>query len=118
MKKILLLLLIVAGASRLKAQQHSNTIDSMLFKAPKNFNQFKLSDSSLFKNFNLPKQNQLTVLSSSNKLNIEPFYSRMPVVKVSSNDKMPVARGANVDNMPVLKIKVVDPLVVVKPINP
>jgi hypothetical protein len=108
----------IAGAFQLKAQQKLSTVDSMLFKAPKNFNQFKLSDSSLFRNFNLPKQNQLMALSSLNKVDVQPFYSRMPVVKVSSNDKMPVARGANVDNMPIVKLKAVDPLAVAKPVNP
>jgi hypothetical protein len=115
MKKILLLFVIVAGASQLKAQQHSNTIDSMLFKAPKNFDQFKLSDTSLFKNFNLSKQNQPLLLSSLSKPNTEIFYSRMPVVKISPTEKMPTAHGANVDNMPVLKVKVVDPFAGVKP---
>ncbi len=118
MKKILFTVIIIAGAFQLKAQQKLGTVDSTLFKAPKNLYPFKLNDSSLFRNFNLPKQNQLMALSSFNKVNVEPYYSRMPVVKVSSNDKMPVARGANVDYMPVLKLKAVDPLVVVKPVNP
>jgi hypothetical protein len=114
MKKILLLFVIVAGASQVKAQQHSNTIDSMLFKAPKNFDQFKLSDSSLFKSLS-PKLNQQLLLSNLNKPNTEIFYSRMPVVKISPTEKMPTAHGANVDNMPVLKLKVVDPFAGVKP---
>jgi hypothetical protein len=117
MKKILLLLVIVAGASRVKAQQHPNSIDSMLFKAPKNLDQFQLRDSSLFKNFS-PKLNQPLLLSSLNKPNTEIFYSRMPVVKISPSEKMPIMHGANVDNMPVLKVKVVDPLTVLKPGNP
>ncbi len=120
MKKILLLLVIVAGASQLKAQQHSNTIDSMLFKAPKNFNQFKLSDTSLFKNFN-PKQNQLALLNTlrDNK-NTEVFYSRMPEVKLQGNDNMAIIKPQSNEHYTMLikRIKVVDPLATVKPENP
>jgi len=118
MKKILFTVIIIASAFQLKAQQKLGTIDSMLFKAPKSFYQFKLSDSSLFRNFNVPKQNRLMALNNLNKVNVEPFYSRMPVVKVSPNDKMPVVRGSNVDNMPVVKLKAVDPLAVLKPSIP
>ena len=121
MKKILFTVIILAGASQLKAQQHSNTIDSMLFKAPKNFNRFKLSDSSLFRNFS-PQQNQSTVLNGlrDNK-NSEVFYSTMPVLKVGGKtDNMAIIKPQSNEHYTMLikRIKVVDPLSVVKPTNP
>jgi len=119
MKKILFTVIIIAGAFQLKAQQKFSTLDSMLFKAPKNLDLFKFKDSSLFRTFSTPKQSQLALLNSLSKNNnTEVFYSRMPVLKISPVEKMPVARGANMDNMPILKVKVVDPLAVVKPGNP
>jgi len=120
MKKILFTVIVTAGAFQLKAQQKFNSVDSMLFKAPKNFDQFKLSDSSLFKNFN-PQQNQLTVLSNPNKVNVEPFYSRMPEVKLSSEDRMPIAKLGESNThytMLIKRVKVVDPILTVKPNNP
>ncbi len=118
MKKILFTAIIIAGAFQLKAQQKFGTVDSMLFKTPKNLEQFRLKDSSLFNNFSLPKQNQLAMLSGSNKINVQPFYSRMPVVKVSPVEKMPTAHVARVENMPVVKLKAVDPVVVISPVAP
>jgi hypothetical protein len=119
MKKILFTVIILAGASQLKAQQKFNSIDSMLFKAPKNFNQFKLSDSSLFKNF-APKQNQLALLNSlNNNTNGDIFYSRMPVAKLESNDNMAIIKPQSNEHytMMIKRIKVVDPLAT-KPITP
>jgi hypothetical protein len=122
MKKILLLLIILAGASQVKAQQQFNVkpSDSLLFNSPKNFYGLRLHDSTQFKNFLVvPKSDNLLALKSvSQPGRSEIFYSRMPVVKVSPVEKMPVAKVGNVENMPVLKVKVVDPFAVVKPANP
>jgi hypothetical protein len=122
MKKILLLLLIVAGAFQLKAQQQFNVkpSDSLLFHSPQHFYGLRLHDSTQFKKFLVvPKSDNLLALKSvSQPGRTEIFYSRMPVAKVSPVEKMPVAHGANIDNMPVLKVKVVDPLAVMKPVTP
>lgn len=118
MKKILFTAIIIAVASQLKAQQKFGMIDSMLLKAPKNLYQFKLNDSSLFRNF-APKQDQFALLNSLTKNgSTDVFYSRMPVLKISPVERIPVARGANVDNMPIVKLKAVDPLAAKKRVNP
>lgn len=118
MKKLLILLLLIAGAHYLKAQQLTSKLPaSPLLKTPADMGsqQFKLNDSSLFKfkNFSaLPKMEQLadlTALSNPNK-NAELFYSRMPVAKVTGDDKMPTMGTENVDRMPVKKIIIIDPL--------
>jgi hypothetical protein len=113
MKKILLLLFMIAVVSHLKAQQlTTKPSDSLLFKAPKNMvlQQFKLNDSNLLKNFqNLPKSQQLEMLPGLNNNNSELFYSNMPVAKVGGNiDNMPIAKtGGNIDRMPIKSIKVI-----------
>ncbi len=124
MKRILLLLVVIASSYQLKAQQlNFKPADSLLFKAPKEFQKFKLNDSILFKGFSTPPKGGelLTPLSDLKILNksSEVFYSRMPVGRLYSNDKMPVARLERTDKMPVKKIKVVDPLAkVLQNINP
>jgi hypothetical protein len=114
MKKFLLVLFLIAGVSQLKAQQLTlKSADSLLLKAPKNFNGLKLDDGSLFKNLSkLPKAEQLAAINNMNSIgnNTEIFYSRMPVLKVRSNDKMRVVGQSNIDRMPIKRIKVVDPL--------
>ena len=114
MKKILLLLFALIGAFQVKAQQFTlKPSDSLLFKTPKNFQKFKLNDSILFKGFlTLPKSNQMALMGglNENEKNAEVFYSRMPVLKIHSNDKMPVAKLYNADRMPIKRIKVIDPL--------
>ncbi|HZX59326.1 MAG TPA: hypothetical protein VFE54_11395 [Mucilaginibacter sp.] len=121
MKKILFTVIIIAGAFQLKAQQKFGTIDSMLLKAPKNLDQFKLSDSSLFRNFNLPKQNQLALLNNlRDDKNAEIFYSMMPVLKIGGrNDKMAIIKPQSNEHYTMLikRIKVVDPFATVKPDN-
>jgi len=120
MKKYLLLLLLVAGVSQLKAQQLSlKPTDTMLFKAPKNFNGLKWDDSNLLKDLaKLPKTEQLAAISNRNSINANTviFYSRMPVAKLNSNDRMPVAKpdNINIDRMPVEKVIIVDPLAKLK----
>jgi hypothetical protein len=122
MKKFLFVLFLIAGISQLRAQQlTSKPADSLLLKAPKNFNGLKLDDGSLFKNFSkLPKAEQLAAINNMNSIgdNTEIFYSRMPVLKVRSNDKMPIASPGNIDRMPVKRIKVIDPLAKVQQPTP
>jgi hypothetical protein len=115
MKKNLLILLLIAGAYQLKAQRLTlKPVDPLLFKSlPKTSNSFKLSDSTLFKDFsNLPKTEQLVDMPGFSKGEI--FYSRMPVAKLYSDDRMPVARVDNIDRMPIKKIIIVDPLAKLK----
>jgi hypothetical protein len=115
MKKNLLILLLIAGAYQLKAQQLMlKPADPLLFKSlPNTSNSFKLSDSTLFKDFsNLSKTEQLADMPGFNTGEI--FYSRMPVAKLHSDDRMPVARVSSDDRMPVKKIIVVDPLAKLK----
>jgi hypothetical protein len=113
MKKILFTLIIIAGAFQLKAQQKFGTVDSMLFKAPKNPDQFKLGDSSLFRNF-APKQNQLALLNNlRDGKNTEIFYSTMPVLKIGGrNDNMAIIKPQSNEHYTMLikRIKVVNPL--------
>lgn len=116
MKKIILLLFIIAGSSQLKAQQSNfKPADSLFFKTPKAFNlpQFKLNDSNLLKDFpTLPKSDQLAFLKGmDNQKNAEIFYNRMPVAKMYSNDKMPVAKLNGNYKMAVKRIEIIDPLV-------
>ena len=112
MKKLLLSLIVLAAASQLKAQQLDTKPSDPLFKSPKDLSlqQFKVGDSTLFKNFsNLPKVQQLAALPNLGDINSDLFYSNMPVVKLGGNiDNMPVAKiGGNIDRMPVKKMKVV-----------
>ena len=120
MKKILIILLLIAASCGLKAQQLTlKPADTLLFKSfPKSF---KLNDSTLFKGFSkLPKIEQLAGMPGfdMNDKNAEVFYSRMPVAKLYSDDKMPVARVDNIDRMPVKKIIIIDPLAKLKQPTP
>ncbi|MDB5144317.1 MAG: hypothetical protein JWQ66_3030 [Mucilaginibacter sp.] len=119
MKKILIILFLITASYGLKAQQLTlKPVDPLLFKSlPNASNNFKLSDSTLFKDFSkLSKIEQLADMPGSdiNDKNAEVFYSRMPVAKLYSDDRMPVARIDNIDRMPVKKIIIVDPLVKLK----
>jgi len=114
MKKFALLLIIIAFASQLKAQQLSiKPVDTLLLKAPKGLTsqQFKFSNSILFKNFSdMPKAQQLAVVPNLGGSNIGLFYSTMPIAKVAdaNMDHMPVAKVyGNTDKMPVKRIKVI-----------
>jgi len=122
MKKLLILSILIAGACQLKAQQLTiKPSDPLLFKMPKSFDlqKYKLNDSLLFKYKDLAKLSKpeqladLQNFKSSDK-NTELFYSRMPVVKVTGDDKMPTVRTENVDRMPVKKIIIIDPLAKLK----
>jgi hypothetical protein len=108
MKKLLLSLIILIGAWQLKAQQlAAKPSDPLLFKSPKDLNleQFKVSDSTLFKSFStLPGKQQLAALPKVN--NGELFNRNMSVTKITSNvDHMPIAKvSGNVDHMPIAKV--------------
>ena len=127
MKKLLLILIVIACATQLKAQQSAvKPFDQSLFKAPKEWNlhQFKLGDSTLLKNFStLPKDKLLA--ATTFKL---PDYNmaiagqlanidHMPIAKMNGNiDHMPIAKmDGNIDKMPVAKIT---PLGLPKSITP
>jgi len=111
MKRIILLILFAAAFTLAKAQQF----------VPVN-PELKLTDSlkSSFKpdTYSSPKFLLLQPAQQSNSAvlannNTGVVYSRMPVVKLPSNDRMPIAEIGkldNHDNMPVAKITVIDPL--------
>ena len=116
MKKILLLLIVIAGASQLRAQQSAvKPFDKNLFKTPKDQNllQFKSGDSTLFKNFSVIPNEQLLALAPNklsdknlSLLNSAANIDHMPIAKVSGNiDHMPVAKpNGNMEKMPVVKV--------------
>jgi hypothetical protein len=104
MKKLLLSLIIITTATQLKAQQLGiKPSDPFLFKSPKDLNlqQFKLGDSTLFKNFStLPKGQLLAVVP--NKL---PDYSMKSPIAIENIDHMPIAKmNGNIDHMPIAKV--------------
>lgn len=127
MKKLLLLLIVVAGASQLKAQQTTiKPFDQNLFKAPKDQNlmKFKPGDSTLFKNFSTIPNGQLLALAPDRSkdsnlflLNPSANIDHMPIAKVSGNiDRMPVAKpSGSMEKMPVVKVA---PLGLPKPVTP
>lgn len=118
MKKLLILSILVAAACQLKAQQLTiKPSDPLFFKTPKSLDlqKYKLNDSLLFKYQDLsklPKLEQLADLQGirNSDKNAELFYSRMPVAKITSDDKMPTVDTENIDRMPVKKIIIVNPL--------
>ena len=124
MKRLLLLLIVIAVASQLQAQQSVvKPFDQNLFKTPGDLNlqQFKLGDSTLLKGFStLPKGEFLAVtpyklpdynITAANQLvNID----HMPIAKMNGNiDHMPIAKvSGNIDRMPGSVV------VVPKPVTP
>ena len=127
MKKLFLLLIVITGASQLRAQQLGNKpSDPFLLKTPQELKlqQFKLGDSTLFKGFSaLPKGQQLAAMPNKlldNNLFAIPGVGNidnMPILKVSGNvDRMPIAKmDGKIDRMPILKVTPLDPL---KSVNP
>lgn len=127
MKKLLLLLIVIAGAPHLRAQQSTvKPFDRDLFKTPKDQNllQFKPGDSALFKNFStVPKLESLAVtpykLPDYKMAAANPFVNidHMPIAKVSGDiDRMPIAKpSGNMEKMPVANIV---PLGLSKPVTP
>ena len=119
MKKILLIVALVAGAYQLKAQTLPKQLDSALLKSPELFKQLKPNDSPLLKQyFGIQRLQKTTpLLALAKQPVVTPFGSRMPILKVISDDKMPVTKMSSNDRMPVAKVKVVDPLKML-PVNP
>jgi len=122
MKRVLLLLIIIAVATQLKAQQSSvKPFDQNLFKTPKDQSllQFKPGDSILLKNFPIiPNGQFLAVVPNKLKdndlflLNPTANIDHMPIAKVSGNiDHMPIAKvRGNMEKMPVAKIRPSNPI--------
>ena len=115
MKKVLLTVLIVAGAFGLKAQQlQLKPLDSGLLKSPQLFKNLKPNDDALLKNyFKAQPVQPLKDLGSLVQVNVIPFYSAMPVAKLTSPEKMPIAKlgDPNVHyTLLIKKLKVIDPL--------
>jgi hypothetical protein len=116
MKKILLIVLMVACAYQLKAQQlQLKPLDSALLKSPQLFQNLKPNDDALLKNYFKVQPNQslkdLALLTQSG--NTEIFYSTMPVLKIAGKaDNMAVIKPQSNEHYTMLikKIKVVDPL--------
>jgi hypothetical protein len=104
MKKVILVLLLLAGFSQLKAQDLLNSKSTFKFKADSSF---KFA----------PVPPQLNNPFNSFKLktpvqNVQVFNSTMPVVKVQSSDRMPILVLGNDGfkyTMLIKKIEVVDP---------
>jgi hypothetical protein len=127
MKKLLVILFVIAGISQLKAQQlNIKPMDPRWFKAPNASGSSKLkpADSVLLKGLiALPQADPSALLQSlkANTNNSEIFYSRMPVQKLKVNDNMVAAIPANPNEhytMLVKKYKVVDPLAAPKLVTP
>jgi len=103
MKKILLLLIIIAGATQLKAQQSLlDSLNKKLSKANKELNlqQFMHGDSIVFKHLPVfPKKQFLAV--TPYKL---PDYNMKQLV-LANIDNMPIAKvSGNIDHMPIAKV--------------
>ena len=127
MKKLLLLLIVIAGAAQLKAQQTTiKPFDQNLFNTPKGQNslQFKPGDSILFKNFSVTPNAQLLAiapnrLTDNDMLLLDPAVNidHMPIAKVGGNiDHMLIVKpSGNMEKMPVAKV---GPLGLQKPVTP
>ena len=116
MKKLLLLLIVIAGATQLRAQQSAvKPFDQNLFKTPKDQRllQLKSGDSTLFKNFSVvPNERSLALApnklldKNQSLLNPAANIDHMLIAKVSGNiDRMPIVKpSGNMEKMPVIKI--------------
>ena len=126
MKKLLLILIVVAGATQLKAQQSgTKPFDQNLFKTPKDQHllQFKPGDSVLLKGFSTIPNKELLALAP-NKLSDNLFLQNpasnidhMLIAKMNGNiDHMLIAKPrGNMEKMPVAKVM---PLGLLKPVTP
>jgi len=116
MKKLLLIVALIATGYGLKAQTLVKPLDSLVLKSPDLFKQLKPEDSPLMKQyFNVPQLQKTMPLIAMVQPVAVPFASRMPILKVTSDDKMPVAKMGSNDHMPVITVKPIDPL---KPATP
>jgi hypothetical protein len=116
MKKVLLIVLIAAGASQLKAQQwQPKPLDSALLKSPQLFQNLKPNDDALLKNYFKvqPNQSLKDLGALTPPRNTEIFASTMPVAKLTSPEKMPIAKLGDPNThytMLIKRVKAVDPL--------
>lgn len=111
MKKVLLIVLFIAGAYQTKAQQlQLKPLDSTLIRSPDLFHNLKPNDDAPLKNhFKVqPNQSLKDLDKLTQSVNAIPFASTMPVAKLSSDDRMPIVKVASDDHMPVLKLKTLD----------
>ncbi|MFI5159952.1 MAG: hypothetical protein ACHQHN_01685 [Sphingobacteriales bacterium] len=117
MKKLLLIVALIACGCGLKAQTLVKPFDSLLLKAPNFYMNVKPEDNPIMKKyFSVPPIQKATPLIAAIKpVTAVPFASRMPIAKVTSDDKMPIAKVSSNDRMPVVTIKPVDPF---KPVTP
>src|ERR1700744_2583739 len=108
MKKILLAIILLSGASQLKAQQLGTQLPYTFPKQAdvyiKTQTAVKLDNPLIFKTggtttnqFLALKPKKVTVV----KLNEQAFTSKMPVVKLDGRDNMPIAKLGGYDNMPI-----------------
>jgi len=103
MKKLVLILLLICGFHQLKAQQKLEVKPGNPLLGADLFKPFKpMTDSSWKRSLVHPK----TVLPIA-----QPFYSTMPVVKLSSTDHMPIAVVTDPERHSMVeRITVIDPL--------
>src|SRR5437868_2531689 len=103
MKKLFLLLIVIAAATQLKAQQTTlKPFDKNLFKTPKDQNlmQLKSADSILLKNLAVIPNKELLALAP-NKLTDNNLFLLNPAANI---DHMPIAKvSGNIDHMPIAK---------------
>ncbi|MGZ3778338.1 MAG: hypothetical protein ACXVI9_12530 [Mucilaginibacter sp.] len=116
MKNVLLIVLMVAGTSQLKAQQlQTKPLDSALLKSPQLFQNLKPNDDALLKNYFKvqPNQSLKDLGTLTQAVNAIPFGSTMPVAKLTSPEKMPIAKLGDPNThytMLIKRVKAVDPL--------
>jgi hypothetical protein len=122
MKKLSLLLIVVASAAQLKAQQSTiKPFDQNLFRTPKDQKllQLKPTDSILLKKFSFIPNKELLALAPNKLMDKNLFLlnpatniDHMPIARVSGNiDHMLIVKpGGNMEKMPVVKINPANPL--------
>jgi hypothetical protein len=118
MKKILLIVAMVACSYGLKAQTLVKPLDSLLLRAPNFYKNVNPDDTPFKKYFSVPPLQNNKSLSALTKGSTELFASRMPVAKVHSDDHMPIAKVGSDDHMPTLMVKPFDPLKPVGMVKP
>lgn len=127
MKKLLLLLIVIASATQLRAQQSTiKPFDQNLFKTPKDQSllQFKPGDSTQFKSFSAQPKGEFLAVTPYKlpdyKMTLANSFvniDHMPIAKVSGNiDRMLIAKpDGKMEKMPVAKVA---PLGVLTPATP
>jgi hypothetical protein len=116
MKKILLVVALVGISYGLMAQSVVKPMDSLLLRSPNFYKNISPGDTPLFKKyFVLPPGQKETPLTAIKPVTGQLFASRMPILKITSDDKMPIAKIGSDDRMPVVKVTPIDPLKAVNP---